>query len=135
MGVVIDTSVIIAAEKGKVDFSKLQQTDQAYITAITVTELLVGVECADTEARRIKRSAFIEHVISSVTVLPFDIEEGRVYARLLGSLLKERITIGTHDMIIAATAIAGGYPVLTMNSRDFIRIKGLEVLLVQNKKG
>ena len=32
--------------------------------------------------------------------------------------------------MIGATAIAHGYPVLTMNAKDFERIKGLKVLSV-----
>jgi predicted nucleic acid-binding protein len=35
-------------------------------------------------------------------------------------------------MIIAASAIANGYSVLTMNERDFIRIKGLAVISMEN---
>ncbi len=35
--------------------------------------------------------------------------------------------IALHDLIIAATALANGYGVLTENVRDFIRVPGLEV--------
>ena len=131
MGLVIDTSVIIATEKGKIDFTKWQEYKEAYISSITVTELLVGVDRADTEARRIKRSAFVEHIISSIAILPFDFEEARIYAKVLHNLFTEKVTIGTHDMIIGATAIANGYPVLTVNPKDFKRIKGLSVLSIE----
>lgn len=130
MGLVLDTSVIIAQEKGKIDFTKWQDYGEAYISSITVTELLVGIDRADTEARRIKRSAFVEHIIASISVLPFDVEEARIYAKVLHNLFMEKTTIGTHDMIIGATAIAHGYPVLTMNTKDFQRIKGLSLLSV-----
>jgi tRNA(fMet)-specific endonuclease VapC len=135
MGVVIDTSVIIAAERGKIDFAQLETDQQIYISTITVTELLVGVSRANTEDRRIKRSAFVEHIIASIAALPFSVEEARIYAQILGNLFAEGITLGTHDMIIAASAIANGYSVLTMNGRDFKRIKGLEVLLTEDKWG
>lgn len=130
MGLVIDSSVIISAEKGKIDFTEWQNYEQAYIAAITVSELLVGVARADTEERRIKRSAFVEHIISSIAILPFGAEEARIYAQILHNLFTEKITIGVHDMMIGAIAIAGGYPVLTMNGKDFKRIKGLEVIVV-----
>ncbi len=132
MGLVIDSSVIIATEKGKIDFAKWANYQQSYISAITVTELLVGVSRADSEERRIKRSAFVEHVISAIAVLPFGAEEARIYSQILHNLFAEKITIGVHDMLIASSAIASGYPVLTMNGRDFNRIKGLEVLVVRN---
>lgn len=130
MAIVIDTSVIIAAEKGKIDFCKWQHYEQAYISAITIAELLVGVRRANTEDRRVKRSAFVEHIISSITSLPFAIEEARIYEKILNNLFESGVTLGTHDMIIGATAIANGYSVLTMNDKDFKRISGLEVLLV-----
>lgn len=129
MGLVIDTSVIIAAERGKIDFVKWSNYENAYISAITVAELLIGVSRANTEERRIKRSAFVEHIICSFAILPFGTEEARVYGQILYNLLVAGVTIGTHDMLIAATAIANGYPVLTMNERDFERIKGVEVLI------
>ncbi len=130
MGLIIDTSVIIAKEKGKLDFRKWQEHDEAYISSITVTELLVGVDRADTEDRRIKRLAFVEHIISSIGVLSFDVEAARIYAKVLHNLHKDKLTLGTHDMMIGSTAIAYGYPVLTMNAKDFKRIKGVIVLEV-----
>jgi predicted nucleic acid-binding protein len=36
--------------------------------------------------------------------------------------------IGAHDLIIAATAIGHGYPLLTANISEFERISGLEVI-------
>lgn len=128
MGLILDTSVIIATEKGAIDFTKWQDYGEAYISSITVTELLVGVDRADTEARRIKRSAFVEHIISSIAILTFGAEEARIYAKILHNLFTENLTIGTHDMMIGATAIVQGFPVLTMNTKDFKRIKGLNVL-------
>lgn len=128
MGLIIDTSVIIAAEKGRIDFSRVENYGEAYMSAITVTELLVGVERADSEERRIKRSAFVEQIIASITAIPFGREEARVYARILRNLFSEKLTIGTHDMIIAATAIANDCTVITLNTKDFEKIKGLKVM-------
>ncbi|PCJ22798.1 MAG: VapC toxin family PIN domain ribonuclease [Rickettsiales bacterium] len=128
MGVVIDTSVLIAAERQEIDFNKWQKYDAAYISSITITELLIGVHRAKSSKIRVKRSAFVEHIISQITALVFGEEEARVYAQILDDLYKKGITLGTHDMIIGASAIVNGYPVLTMNEKDFKRIPGLEVL-------
>ncbi len=51
---------------------------------------------------------------------------------LLMIYIKQRITIGTHDMLIATTAITHGYPLLTLNVKDFKRIQRLEVLTVSS---
>ena len=86
MGLVIDTSVLIAAERGEVDFAQWQSYGDAYISSVTITELLIGVHRANTEERRIKRSAFVEHIIGSLTNLVFGEEEARVYAQILKNL-------------------------------------------------
>ncbi len=130
MGLIIDSSVIIAAEKGKINFAQWLQYDQSCISPITVTELLIGVSRANTEERRMKRSVFVEHIINSITVLNFGVEEARIYNQILHNLFLENLTVTIHDMLIAASAIAHSYPVLTLNERDFKRIKGVEVLEV-----
>ncbi|NDE19344.1 MAG: type II toxin-antitoxin system VapC family toxin, partial [Alphaproteobacteria bacterium] len=115
-------------------FSLWQDYGEAYISSITLTELLVGVHRANTEERKVKRSAFVEHVISKIANLAFGEEEARIYAQLLRSMFEQGITLGVHDMLIGATAIARGYPVLTMNTADFRRIPGLEVIEVKAKR-
>jgi len=67
-------------------------------------------------------------------ILPFGIEEAYVYAKIIDNLYKERITIGTHDLLIAATAITHNYLILTLNTKDFKIIHGLKVLTVSLKK-
>lgn len=54
-------------------------------------------------------------------------------ARIIHDLYTQRITIGTHDMLIATIAITKGFPILTLNVKDFKRIQGLEVLTVSSK--
>jgi len=134
MGIIIDTSVLIAVEREDIDFNKWQKYNSAYISSITVTELLIGVHRAKNSKIRIKRSAFVEHIIGSISSLVFGEEEARVYSQILYDLYKKGITVGSHDMIIGATAIASGYPVLTMNEKDFKRIPGLEVLSLGRKE-
>ncbi len=78
--------------------------------------------------RRIKRSAFVENILHSITILPFREEEARTYAQILSGLLKKRIHIGTNDLIIGATAITNNHTILTANEFDFNRIPGLKVV-------
>lgn len=128
MGLILDTSVLILAEKNKIDFTPWVEYGAAYISVITITELLVGVYRANTEERRIKRSAFVEHIIKSISSLPFREEEARIHAQLLSSLLNNGNNIGAHDLIIGATAISNNHAVLTKNEIDFNRIPGLKVV-------
>ncbi|HJD54339.1 MAG TPA: PIN domain-containing protein [Rickettsia endosymbiont of Proechinophthirus fluctus] len=127
MGLIIDTAIIIALEREKVSTQQWSPYGQTYISPIVLTELLIGVDRVKNENKRIKCLAFIEYV------LPFGLEEVYTYARITHDLYTQRITIGTHDMLIAATAITKDFLILTLNVKDFKRIQELEVLTVSSK--
>ncbi|EAA25573.1 ribonuclease VapC [Rickettsia sibirica] len=133
MGLIIDTAIIIALEREKVSTKQWSHYGQTYISPIVLTELLIGVDRVKNENKRIKCLTFIEYVKSLFTILPFDIEEVYTYTRITHDLYTQRITIGTHDMLIAATAITKGFLILTLNVKDFKSIQGLEVLTVSSK--
>ncbi len=129
MGLIIDTGVLIRIERepAAVDLSRYKPAyGEGFISAATCSELLVGVHLANTEPRRARRSAFVEAVFRLFRPLPFDLEVARVHAHLVGSLGKG-ITLGALDLIIGATAIRHGFPVLTTNAADFRRMPGCAV--------
>jgi tRNA(fMet)-specific endonuclease VapC len=128
MGLVIDTDVWILAEKAQIplDLSRWHTFGGAYLSAITASELLGGVERASSAAIRAKRSAFVERILNSIPILEFNAETARTHARMLAAVPKNR-TAGAHDAIIAATAIHLGYAVLTRNVADFEIFAGLDV--------
>jgi tRNA(fMet)-specific endonuclease VapC len=133
MGVIFDTSEIIAIERKSHDIYRITEgrEDEPFgISVITVAELLHGVERADTHTRKIKRQAFVEKVIEFFPVFPLDITVARTYARLWASLASRGITVGSHDLIIAATALSMDYTIITANARDFRKIEGLKVEIV-----
>jgi predicted nucleic acid-binding protein len=130
MGVVVDTCVFIKAEKkdNTIDFKKWEQYGEFYISAITVSELLVGTHLANTEVRRINRTSFVEAIIGNIKVLDITPAVARIHAGLYASLYKNGKVIGAHDLLIAATALTYGYSILTSNHSEFSRIPGLIVL-------
>ena len=130
MGVILDSSVLIEAERGHLDIDRFvnnRETQPFGLSVITVAELLHGVHRADSEKRRIKRSAYVEKVIELFPIYPFGIDTARVYAQLWATLLRKGVQIGAHDVIIASTAIALGFSVATFDKRDFERIEELEL--------
>ncbi|MDP2834254.1 MAG: PIN domain-containing protein [Pseudomonadota bacterium] len=129
MGILIDSDVLILADRRRasLDFSPWRQYGDAFISAITASELLVGVHRAQTEAQRARRIAFVEGLLAALPALPFDLETARVHAQLLAALPRNE-TIGAHDAQIAATALRHGFPVLTHNGRDFRKLAGVTVL-------
>jgi len=129
MGLILDTGIFFRLEKdpGAVDLGKYHaRHGVGYISVATCPELLVGVHFANTEQRRIRRSAFVEGIFRLFKPLPFDLDVARVHAHLVSALPKG-VTLGALDLVIGATAIRYGYPVLTANPSDFSRMPGCVV--------
>jgi len=133
VGLIIDTGMFIRLERdtGAVDFSAYRSGHgEAFISSATCSELLVGVHLANTDQRRARRSAFVEAIFGLFRPLPFDLEVARVHARLVRSLGRG-VTLGAIDLIIGATAIRYGFPVLTTNAADFRRMPGCAVEVLE----
>lgn len=130
MGLILDSNVLIHAERNprSDQFAQFANYGNAFICAITVSELLVGVHLANSEARKIQRKAFVEGVLRLFPVLDFSAASVRIHAELYASLRQKGELIGAHDLIIAATALQHGYAVLTDNIHEFKRISGLNVV-------
>ncbi len=130
MGLIVDSDVLIRYERtGRSNlFAQHAAHGTAQISAITVSELLVGVHLADTEERRARRMVFVEGLLNMLPVLDFTTDIARVHAEVYASLRQRGALIGAHDLIIAATALQNGFALLTSNYREFSRVPGLEVL-------
>jgi tRNA(fMet)-specific endonuclease VapC len=133
LGVILDTSILIEYERGRLDIPQFisgRENEEFAISVISVAELLHGVHRADSETRRIKRSIYVEQVIDIFSVVPFDLETAKIYAKLWADLLKNGIKIGAHDLMIGATAISKDFSVATFDQRHFDKIKGLKLELL-----
>lgn len=131
MGLILDTSVFIAEERGRFDMAGfLQQfpTEQPAIAAITASELLHGVARADDAARRQRRSNYVEQIFSRILIVPFDLAQARVHAEIWADLSRRGLMVGPHDMQIAATAHVLGWPVATLNFTEFQRVAQLKIV-------
>lgn len=135
MGVILDTSILIEAERGRLDiegFIEGKEEELFGLSVITAAELLHGVHRADSAKRRRRRSAYVEKLIELFPLYPFDLAAARIYADLWVQLLREGKMIGAHDLMIGSTALALGFSVATFNKREFDRIEGLEVELLSS---
>ncbi len=133
MGVILDTSILIQTERGRLDiegFIKGKEEELFGLSVITAAELLHGVHRADSAKRRRRRSAYVEKLIELFPIYPFDLAAARIYADLWAQLLREGKMIGAHDLMIGSTALALGFSIATFNKREFDRIEGLEVELL-----
>jgi tRNA(fMet)-specific endonuclease VapC len=130
VAVLIDTSVLVSAERrGRALDQAIGDRDRA-ISVITASELLHGVHRARTSATRARRAAFVEHVISAIEPLPVTTAIARAHAEIWAELESSGNPIGAHDLWIAATALSHGMDVATANARDFERVPGLSVVPV-----
>ena len=129
MGLMVDTNVFIYFEKRQqsLDFAAWG-SDEVFISVITVSELLTGVHRANTEERRLRRSTFVEAVISGIRVLNFTVAAARLHAEIHSELAGKGQVIGAHDLIISATACCHGLALLTANVTEFSRVPGLSVI-------
>jgi len=130
MGVILDTSVLIEAERRETEIRQFAQSRKGEVfglSIISVAELLHGVHRADSTKRRLKRSAYVEKVIELIPIYDFGISVARIYADIWSDLSKRGVQIGAHDLIIGATALSLGFSVATFNKRHFERIDGLNI--------
>jgi predicted nucleic acid-binding protein len=131
MGLIVDTSVLIAAERRRFDLGRLfkdNPKESFYIASITAAELLHGVERAQPAARRKARAAYVEGVLDSFEVIDFDLPVARRHATLWATLELSGSIIGAYDLLIAATGLQNEYAILTLNSSEFQRVEGLRLI-------
>lgn len=131
MGTLIDTSVLIAAERGMLDLAHLtgvRNEEEIAIAAITASELLHGVHRLRGAVARTRAERFVEHLLDAIPVVPFDLDVARVHARLDAELSAAGTAVGDADLMIAATAVSLDYRVATRDLRSFPRIKGLDIV-------
>ena len=136
MGVILDTSVLIEAERRELEIDKFTENreDEIFgLSVITVAELLHGVHRANSTKRRLKRSAYVEKVIEFFPVYGFEIATARIYSEIWSDLTRKGIQIGSHDLLIGSTALSLGFSVATFDQRHFKRIEGLKVEILTDR--
>lgn len=131
MGVLIDSSILIAAERGRLDLDQKlvdHGSEVVAIAAITASELLHGVHRATRTEHRHRREAFVERLLSVLAVIPFDLVVARAHARLGAQLALDGAEVGAHDLLIAATALTLDYAVASHDLRSFPKIPSIRLL-------
>lgn len=134
MGLILDTSILVAAERHTLSLAALLETvasEPVGIAALTASELLHGCHRAAEAGTRARRFAFVEALLDRIPVYEFGLREARRHADLWAALSREGSLLGAHDMLIGATALARGCALATLNERDFRRVPGLRLLVVE----
>ena len=90
---------------------------------IVAAELRYG--CARSGSKRLLKA--VEDLLSEISVLPFDVPADAEYGVIRAELEAAGKPIGGNDLLIAAHAYATGATIVTANTHEFKRIRGLNV--------
>jgi tRNA(fMet)-specific endonuclease VapC len=115
---ILDTTVLVALERGEIDLTTIAPEDSdAVLPAIVVAEFLVGVRLAATDQKRAARQAALDRARGSLPVENYTQRVARHHATLLAHVHRSGRPRGAHDLIIAATASATARTILTTDER------------------
>jgi tRNA(fMet)-specific endonuclease VapC len=135
MGIIIDSSILIAGERRRDSVSELLERLQAEcgrtvaaLSAVTAVEMTHGIYRAKTNAQRLWRQNFADELYQAVPVHPLTLEVARLAGRIHAEQMSQGISIDFPDLIIGATALYLDFDVATTNVKHFQRIPGLRVI-------
>ncbi len=94
------------------------------IPAVVAFEIEYGTLKAGNPERRRKELGLL---LSTVRILPFDLRDAEIAARLRVELEKRGEAIGQMDFMIAATALANDCVLITNNRAEFSRVPKLRI--------
>lgn len=97
--------------------------DNVCTSIIVAAELRYG--CAKRGSKRLLKA--VEDILGEMAVLPFDIPADAEYGGIRSGLEAVGRLIGGNDLLIAAHACASGATLVTANTDEFRRVRGLRV--------
>ena len=137
MGLVLDSGVLIAAERDAKPVSELLATleqehgeTEIVLSSIAVIELEHGLHRAQTAEQARKRREYLDAVFAAIPVEPFTREMAQLAAKIDAEARKLGRTIPFADLLIGVTALHFGYAVGTRNLRHFQMIPSLAVIQI-----
>jgi predicted nucleic acid-binding protein len=111
MGLILDSSVVIAAERrGETPSQFLEQIilttgdQEAALTSVGLAELVHGIYRANTPQIQTRRAAFIDELRNAISVYPFTAETAMIAGRIDGEQTARGIIIPSTDLQIGAIA-------------------------------
>jgi len=128
MKYMLDTNICIYAIKHKPEqvFIRLQEHDPTdiCISSVTYAELVYGVE----KSKAIEKNRVaLALLLANIEIMSFDSLAAESYGKIRSDLEKAGTPIGPLDRMIAGHAKALGYTLVTNNTKEFERVKGLKL--------
>ena len=127
---VISELVVKEPNQGVVEWIDSIEPEQVHLTVITVGEIRKGIEKFPDSKKRQRLHAWLTEDLLlhfQGRIVPIDIDVILAWGTLTGTLEKQGKKMGAIDALIAATALSGGFVLVTRNTKDFA-YAGIEVL-------
>ncbi len=135
MGLILDSSVLIAAERQGKNARQVLGTiaqevgdTEVGISVVTLIELAHGAARADSPERKSKREKFIEELLTAIPVYPVTTSVALRAGQLDGQNQARGVKVPLADLLIGVAALELGYGVATANLRHFRQVIGLSVI-------
>jgi tRNA(fMet)-specific endonuclease VapC len=121
-----DTCAFILRRSSEVLLDRIQAVplQQQCMSVVTLAELLYGVQLSS--RKKANREA-VDLLVRHVNVLEWTKEAADHYAEIRADLKKKGQQLGANDLLIAAHARSLGAVIVTNNTKDFRRVKGLKL--------
>ena len=94
------------------------------LSSIVIAELRYG---ADKSGRPRRNHELLDVLTNEIPGRDFDSAAASIYGRIRAALEKKGKPIGPNDMLIAAHALSLGLVLVSDNSAEFKRVRGLEI--------
>lgn len=129
--ILLDTNAIIAVmndaprEVADILAERLAAREQIAISSIVLFELWFGIAKS---SRKSGNAEKLHDVLGSpIQQLAFDSEDALVAGRVRQELSIKGTPIGPYDVLIAGQALRHGATLVTANSKEFKRVRGLKL--------
>lgn len=99
-------------------------SNEVCVSSITVAELMHG---AEKSKKPDENKVLIALALSSFNIVDFNSNAAKEYGVIRSDLEKNGNLIGTMDMLIAGHARSLDVTLITHNTKDFCRVKNLEI--------
>lgn len=119
-----DTCAFLLRRSSDVLLQRIQAVPvaQQVISVVTYAELLYGVQVS---SKKKANHAAVDALAVHLAILDWPANAAQHYAEIRAELKKKGALIGANDLLIAAHARSLGAVVVTNNTKDFARVKGL----------
>jgi tRNA(fMet)-specific endonuclease VapC len=135
MGVILDSSAVIASERAQESPSVLIRrvitvvgNQEIGLSAIGYTELVHGAYRAASVAKRALSRQFLDDLVRRLPVFAYTAEAAEIVGTIDAEQQAVGLTIPYFDLLIGATALSLDFSILTANLRHFRMIPGLDVI-------